>query len=155
MTHVVDIQEEEAAETAVKGAKQASNKPRKSKKAAKKASRTAASSRAEIAPEAAAAEQPATQHAAPCDDALHDLPPLSQPDADAGVQQAPLHAEDQADDSWQLCPLSKVCHAMLQTSRMFQLGAEVVKYVTELLRCSTLTGPNTINMCCRPRCGTR
>ena len=63
--HAVNMQEEEAAETAVKGAKQAGRKPRKSKRAAKKASRTAASSHADNAQEAAAAEQPANQHAAP------------------------------------------------------------------------------------------
>ena len=125
-------EEEETANAAVKGAKQAAGKKsRKPKKSAKTATRTAASSHADNAQEAAAAEQPANQHAAPCDDALHNPQLLSQPNADIGVQ-APSHAEDQADDSWQLCPLSKVCHAMLQTSRMCQIDDAVVNYIVHI-----------------------
>jgi hypothetical protein len=109
------VQEEEAAVAAAKGAKQAGKKARKPKKAAKKAAKTAAP--ANSTQEAEAIEQPATPHPAPHGGTLHDLLPLSQPDADAGIQ-APPHAEDEADDSWQLCPLSKVGYAKLQTSRM-------------------------------------
>ena len=111
-------EEEEAADAAAKGAKQAAGrKSRKPKKSAKKATRTAASSRAENPQGAATAEeQPATQHAAPCDGALHDPQPLFQTHANADDAVPPLGG-DKADDSWQLCPLTKVSYAMQEMSR--------------------------------------
>ena len=114
-THAVEVQEEEAAVAAAKSAKQAGKKAQKPKKAAKKAAKTAA--RANSTREAEAAEQPSAQHPAPCEGALQDLQPWPQPDADAGVQ-APSYAADEADDSWQLCPLSKVGYVMLQMCRV-------------------------------------
>jgi hypothetical protein len=116
-TRTVNMQEEEeAADAAAKGAKQAAGKKsRKPKKSAKKAAKTAAPSYADIAQAAAAAEQRATQHAADSGGAMHDPQPLSQPHANAD-DAPPPHARDEADDSWQLCPLTKVSYAIQQMS---------------------------------------
>ena len=60
----------------------------------------------------AAAERPVSQHADLHGGTLHNPQPPSQPDADAGAE-VPPHAAVEADDSWQLCPLSKVDEARL------------------------------------------
>ena len=72
--------------------------------------KAAAPSRAERTQDVAVAERPASQRADLHGGTLHNPQPPSQPDADAGVE-VPSHAAIEADDSWQLCPLTKVCEA--------------------------------------------
>ena len=101
------MQEEEAAESAAKGAKQARRKAQKSRKSARKAAKTAAPSLADATPDAAAAEQPVDRHAASDSRAQSVAGPASGSDASAGAEARPP-AGSEADNSWQLCPLTKV-----------------------------------------------
>ena len=101
------MQDEEAAESSAKGAKQARRKAQKSRKSAKKAAKAAAPSVAEDA-----AAQLVGQHAA----AGSGHPSCAQP-ASGSVATADAAAQPDvgsgADDSWQLCPLTKVGETQL------------------------------------------
>jgi hypothetical protein len=106
-----DIQEEEEAEAANKSTK------RKGKKSRQKAARAAAvmaDSLLQSLPaegshtvDAAAGQRSAKKYAALSGGGDQLSRPPSGSDADAGTE-APPHAGSEVDDSWQLCPLSKV-----------------------------------------------
>jgi U-box domain len=106
-----DTQEEEEAEAASKSTKRKRKKPRK--KAAKAAAVTADSLQQSLPTEgsstadAAGGQRSANKDAALSGGADQLSRPPSGLDADAGAE-APAHTGSEVDDSWQLCPLSKV-----------------------------------------------
>jgi hypothetical protein len=86
-----------------------------SKKAAKRAAKAAAPSPADLAdvtPEAAPAEQPVDRHAASGSGYQPSAQQTSGSAADAGADVQPPTGSG-ADNSWQLCALTKVCEAHL------------------------------------------
>ena len=100
------------AESAAKGAQQARKKAQKSRKSAKKAVKAAAPSTVSATPEAAAAAQPDDQSEACGSGVQSDAQPTSGSDASAGAEAQPP-AGSGADDSWQLCALTKVRETQL------------------------------------------
>jgi hypothetical protein len=106
-TPVVVMQDEEAAESAAKGAKQARKKAQKSRKSANKAAKAAAPSFADNA-----AAQLVGQHAASGSRSPACAQPTSGSNATADAAAQPP-AGSVTDNSWQLCPLTKVGQTQL------------------------------------------
>ena len=156
ITPAVNMQEEEVAESAATGAKQARKKAQKSRNSAKKAAKAAATSPspAGATPEAAAAAQLVDQPAACGSGVRSGMQPTYGSDASAGAEAQPP-AGSGADDSWAaVCPDQGARDPAGRQATLLRRCALKSRVSNICLESAGRAATIALCVCCRPGCGT-